>query len=390
VKQASSKDYKTTATKGGSLLGTLSSLKTTVTLLLCIAALCLIGTVFPQREGSVSCGHGLVSRIPSLLSPYDIFHSVWFIGVGLLLCVNLVLCMRKRVSFKRRSLLMLLLHGSILLIIAGYGLGFMGLDGFMEIREGSSVSAVALKNGSLQDLGFSVRCERFAVDYYANGMPKEYVSDLSFIRDGRVAGQAQVRVNHPAHFSGISFYQESFNQSPSSAIMAVSDGQKKMVIRASEGDIIPLPLEDTRVRVVKIWNNLMHAGPAVKLAIEGPSGSRYLWVFRDIDAIKSKVPDLFERMPQFDPSGFRPYTFTCEQTGTSYVTGIGVKRDPGTPLVGAGGTLFLVSLLLVFLAPRTMPRTQPSSSGRHPSPAHAEKTASDEVRKKAQAKEYGS
>jgi cytochrome c biogenesis protein ResB len=385
VKQASSTDYKKTANNGNGLPGRLSSLKLAITLLFFITALCLVGTVFPQRDGYVSYGHGLVSWISSLLSPYGIFHSIWFMGAGLLLCINLILCMWKRAHLKRRSLLMLLLHGSILLVIAGYGLGFMSLDGFMEIPEGSTVSRVMLKNGSSQDLGFSVRCDRFAADYYPNGMPKEYISDLSFIRDGQVASRAQVKVNHPASFSGINFYQESFNQSPASAIITVSDGQKKMVLKASEGDILPLPSGDTRVRVVKIWSNLMHAGPAVKLLIEGPSGGRYLWVFRDIDAIKSRVPDLFERMPQFDPSGFRPYTFSCEQTGTSYTTGIGVKHDPGTPLVGAGGLLFLISLLLVFLLPRTSPGVQSSSSGGNPSPALVERSASDTVHKKAQA-----
>lgn len=343
---------------GNSILKALSSLKLTVVLLLCIAALCLVGTVFPQNGDALSGGHGWASRILSLFSPYDIFHSVWFMASGLILCVNLVWCMKKRAKLRRRTVLLLLLHGSILLIVLGYALGFTSLDGIMEIPEGHAVSSAVLKDGSLKELGFSVRCERFAVEYYENGMPKEFVSDLSFMKVGQVAGQAQVMVNHPASFSGMSFYQETYRQSLSAALI-VTDGKKTISLVAAEGNIIPLPLAGARAQVVAVWADLMQAGPAVKLLIQNPAGGRYLWVFKDIDRIKAQVPDLFERVPDFNPSGLRPYTFSVERIQASFVTGIGVKHDPGIPLVATGGALFLVSLLLVFLLPRTGQAAKP-------------------------------
>jgi cytochrome c biogenesis protein ResB len=352
--------------KGGTgLLKALSSLKLTVALLFSISLLCLVGTIFPQGGDLAAHGHGWASRIPTLLSPYDIFHSVWFMAAGLLLSVNLMLCMRSRVRLKRRSMLMLLLHGSILLIIVGYAAGYMSLDGFVEIPEGGSVSEVALRRGASHDLGFSVRCDRFVVDYYENGMPNEYVSDLSFMKGGQVVSKAQLKVNHPARFEGISFYQESFRQSHSAA-MTWSDGKKLMKLGASEGDVIPLLPAGTQARVVKIWDDLMQAGPAVKLLIEGPSGGQYLWAFKEIEAIKSHVPDLFQRAPELDPSGYRPYTFSLEKLEASSLTGIGVKRDPGIPLVAVGGGLFLVSLLIVFLAPRTGTGSKPLPGETHP------------------------
>lgn len=338
-------------TQGGAgLLKSLSSLKLTVGLIFFISLLCLVGTVFPQGGDISSGGHGWASGIPRLLSPYDIFHSIWFMGAGFLLSVNLVLCMKQRARLKKRNLLMMLLHGSILLIIAGYALGFMSLDGFMEIPEGATVSAATLKGGAAKELGFSVRCDRFEVEYYDNGMPKEFVSDLSFIKDGQVAHRAQLMVNHPARFSGVSFYQETYRQSLT-AEMTLSDGKKTVTLKVAEGDVIPLSTAGAQAGVVKVWDDLMNAGPAVKLLIKDSSGERFLWVFKHVDVIRSRVPDLFERMPGFDPSSFRPYTFSIEKLQASYVTGIGVKRDPGIPLVGAGGALFLVSLLLVYRAP---------------------------------------
>ncbi|HOI08622.1 MAG TPA: cytochrome c biogenesis protein ResB [Deltaproteobacteria bacterium] len=349
------------------MLKTLSSLKLTVVLLFFITLLCLVGTIFPQGHELAEHGHGWASRIPSLLSPYDIFHSAWFLAAGFLLIVNIVLCMRRRVRLKRRNVLMLLLHGSILLVIVGYAMGSMGVDGFVEIPEGGSVSQVDLRRGSSLDLGFSVRCDRFVAEYYENGMPKEYVSDLSFVKNAQVVSQARLKVNHPASFEGMSFYQESFRQSHSAAL-TWSDGKKTVAVDAREGDVVPLLPAGTQARVVKIWDDLMHAGPAVKLLIQSPAGERYLWVFKEIEAIKGHLPDLFERAPELDPSGFRPYTFSLGKLEASSVTGIGVRRDPGIPLVAVGGGLFLVSLLLMFLAPPGgaggRPRREDGLSGR--------------------------
>lgn len=326
-----------------------------------IALLCLVGTIFPQEGTVMPFGHGWVSGILSLLSPYDIFHSIWFMTLGFLLCVNLVLCMRRRIYLRRRSLLMLLLHGSILVIIGGFALGAFGLDGFMDIPEGTAVSGVVLKGGAFKDLGFSVRCDRFTVDYHENGMPKEFVSGLTFMKNGQAVGQAQVSVNHPARFSCFGFYQESYRQ-VLSATLTVSEDETKMTVKASEGDIIPLSRAGTQARVVKVWDDLMEAGPAVKLLIEDSSGVRYLWVFKNIDLIRSQASDLFERAPELNPSAVRPYTFSVEETAASYITGIRVKRDPGTPVAAFGGAVFLVSLMLVSFTPRTRKGTGPDSS----------------------------
>lgn len=341
--------------KGNTALNALGSLKLTVALILFIAVLCVVGSVFPQESSVTSSGHGDGFRIPFLLGPYDVFHSVWFLGAGLLLCINLALCMMRRLKPKKRSLLMLLLHSGVLLVIIGYAIGFMGLDGYAEIPEGESVSQVVLKDGSVYDPGFSIRCERFAVDFYGNGMPREYTSDLSFLINGQVADRARVRVNHPASFAGISFYQESFRDLLS-AVLTVSDGKQPATFTVSEGDIIPLPSAGTRARVVKIWHDLMHAGPAVKLLIEEGHGGWFVYVFRDIDVIISKMPGLLEAMPAFDPSGFHPYTFSCSEVKHSFATGIGVKRDPGAPLAGIGGAIFFLGILLAcFLPPSSGP-----------------------------------
>jgi cytochrome c biogenesis protein len=63
----------------------------------------------------------------------------------------------------------------------------------------------------VQDLPFTVTLKKFYVDYYSNGMPKLFASDI-VVTDkatGKVT-EAQVKVNHPLIVDGVAIYQASF------------------------------------------------------------------------------------------------------------------------------------------------------------------------------------
>jgi cytochrome c biogenesis protein len=195
-----------------------------------------------------------------------------------------------------------------------------------------------------------VRCEQFLVAHYDNGMPKEYVSRLTFIENGTARASGEVRVNHPLAYQGLRFYQESYYGHPA-AVFTVTDGVRAWSIRAREGD--ELTMDDGRLsfRVAKIGQDVMRMGPALKLVIAGASGPRNLWLFQEVDRIKEAIPDLYERAPSFNPALAEPYTFALMEIVPDYATGIGVKRDPGAIIVAAGGVLMLICLLIVFLVP---------------------------------------
>lgn len=74
--------------------------------------------------------------------------------------------------------------------------------------EGDTVDTVNLrKNKQPIQLDFSIRCEKFTVDFYDNGTPKQFRSDLSFLAGGKVLENGSLLVNHPITFKGITFYQ---------------------------------------------------------------------------------------------------------------------------------------------------------------------------------------
>ena len=94
------------------------------------------------------------------------------------------------------------------------GSNTLSFRGNVNTREGQTVQEVFLDTGDgllVQELPFSVTLKQFHVDYYENGMPKNFASDL--IVTDRQSGQIYtptVKVNHPFTLHGISLYQASF------------------------------------------------------------------------------------------------------------------------------------------------------------------------------------
>lgn len=82
------------------------------------------------------------------------------------------------------------------------------------IAEGgsSSTAIIAQQNGvMIQDLPFTIRLERFIIDYYSTGMPKLFASEV--IVHDKATGKdfpATIKVNQPLIHDGITVYQSSF------------------------------------------------------------------------------------------------------------------------------------------------------------------------------------
>ena len=165
-------------------------------------------------------------------------------------------------------------HLSILLMIAGAVIGcIFGLQADINIKEGETVNVVNLAEGKgIHQLDFSVRCDKFIADFYENGAPKTYRSDLSFIKNGKVAHQGSLLVNHPITFEGLRFYQSSYSTSPEiKAIITYTISHKKSrEIVLAAGDTLDLPESKAKAVVLRVEENIMELGPAVKLRITSP------------------------------------------------------------------------------------------------------------------------
>jgi cytochrome c biogenesis protein len=248
-----------------------------------------------------------------------------------------------------------IIHLSILVLLAGVTVGsIFGVDGYVQISEGETVNVIHLRDskGSLP-LPFGVRCDKFTVDYYDNGMPKTYQSDLTFIKNDQADFQGKLLVNHPITYEGFRFYQSSFGRSPDgmATLALLRRGGIKDIMNVRRGYTFELPGNEGTFHILRVEENLMKMGPAVKVAVLTKDGKdeTVFWVFEQVGALLKISPDIFEQIPVFNPGLFQPYMFTLLGLEEKYFTGLQVSHDPGVPLVAAFAVILIVGLIILLM-----------------------------------------
>jgi cytochrome c biogenesis protein len=220
-----------------------------------------------------------------------------------------------------------LVHLALLLILTGGLIGkFWGLEGSLPLDQGEVAQNFQVADAQ-HPLDFQVRLDRFQVQFYEqDGIPKEFRSDLTFLKDGKEVARATCRVNDPVSFGGLTFYQASYGARP--------EGPVHLKVRHGDQDqSLELPLR----RLLRVDGNLQGYGPAAQLAFrEGSGHPQIFWVLQD-------HPELGEQPDH--------YRFRAEAIPFQYYSVFQVRRDPGVWWVYAGFILFLPGFYLAFLRP---------------------------------------
>ena len=239
-----------------------------------------------------------------------------------------------------------IVHSSILIILIGAVIGspriakdilknpyyaFKGSVNIPESQESDVIYSFLEGVGQLP-LGFTVRCDFFNIEYYPNGMPKEYLSKLSVIENGKVMLQKDIEVNEPLVYKGITFYQSSY-QPYKDFIITVKNNKTGL----TKTDMVPTATQIT-------WKEGGARFGIINMEVQGEAVSRFKIWFTDDQG----EPTKFWLEPGREAIIQRPsgeYTLSAKQL---YATGLQVAKDPGVWWVYGGCGLMLLGLLVAF------------------------------------------
>lgn len=227
-----------------------------------------------------------------------------------------------------------IVHLSILLIFAGAIIGhFWGFKGSVMIPELSSTEKVfAVKGGGAIELGFEVRCNSFAIEFYDNGMPKEYKSNLTILENGQEVLTRDIEVNGPLTYKGITLYQSSYQ------------GYQDFLLRITENSS-----GTTKTFTLPFQQQMSWEGKDLHFGVVNADAVGQRVVRAKVWFKAGDNPASIEWMTDTDKTvfigGAQEYTLAVKQM---YATGLQVAKDPGVWIVYLGCGLMLLGLYIAF------------------------------------------
>ena len=235
---------------------TLARMRTAIILLGIVAGLSIIATLLPQRvlqpekASAYLQTHQVLGPIWDQLGLFSVYESWPLVVAVVLMYVSLGNCVitRGRALYRRwrRHLPRnhqfigeagsLVFHLSFFVLLAGilYGKA-AGFSAFVNVIEGQSVvearpSYDQVEEGVLfsadQHKGYEVHVDSFHAAYYTSGKPKDFVSHVVVLDQGRKVMEKDIRVNQYLEYRGVKFYQGSYGWAP---VIQVTDPAGKLV-----------------------------------------------------------------------------------------------------------------------------------------------------------------
>lgn len=235
----------------------------------------------------------------------------------------------------------LIAHLAIVLILAGAIIG--GAFGFRDpefaISEGASRAVTA-------DPGLAIRLDDFTDKYdTTTGMPIDYVSSVTVLRNGQPESTWQIRVNDPLRVDGITFYQAGFG---SSAVMDIKDAQGNTLV--NEG--IPFTWQlNAEERPLGIYQLEAQNQVIWVMGTTGDSGDRIAPGQVEVQVFDSgaSAPADSKVIDMGKPATIAGMSMTFVRE--TQHTRLNVAKDPGVPFVWIGSLLITVGFSIRFMFP---------------------------------------
>ncbi|KAF0143340.1 MAG: hypothetical protein FD156_2701 [Nitrospirae bacterium] len=204
------------------LFGLLWSTRVALVLLVLILFSCIVGASLPAAIGREA-----------------VFSSLWFNFLLVLLIVNIVFCIFKRIRILRLSLIgTTIFHLSLVLLFAGvvYDQLFF-FEGAIRLTEGETLSCAErasydwvrkgrfFKIPKLEDLG-KIYLDKLHPSHFSEGRDWGAAYEISVGRDFQSKTKKNIYVNHPLKFKGFEFYRDKEGYSP---LFVLRDSSEKVI-----------------------------------------------------------------------------------------------------------------------------------------------------------------
>jgi len=235
-------------------------------------------------------------------------------------------------------------HISILIIILGALVGsYFGFKAFVLVPEGGATTEVYQKNDEQTKipLPFTLRCDVFGIEYYANGMPKEYRSDLVVLEKDKEIVNKRITVNDPLTYSGLTFYQSSYQPIQNQYTVEMT---KKTVTKGNNQARGSKQKVYVEAREKHAWQDNQVRFEIVETGEDGHGHGPYKIWFDDEMGVPAHFV-LEDQKPLIIERGGASYEIMITQR---FATGLQVVKDPGVWLVYLGFGLMLLGLYMAF------------------------------------------
>jgi cytochrome c biogenesis protein len=234
-------------------------------------------------------------------------------------------------------------HLSLILLVIGFITG--SLLGF---QDNSFILAEGTARTVGHNSGLTIELVSFTIEYWPDGTPKEYRSDVTLYDEGQPVKTAAVMVNHPLSYAGLRFYQAFYGPA---TVMRVTN---------TEGEAVA----DTTVSLIGTMNADPYLRPFGKLDLPGTGLTAYLVapatnmydpilqpgeIGIELYQGGANVPLDWDVLAVGEAQEIQGLEFTYVRPA-SY-SGFSVKHDPGMWLVWLSLGLFLLGIMMVLYLP---------------------------------------
>lgn len=219
-------------------------------------------------------------------------------------------------------------HISFMLIIIALWVSFSPIfsyKGFVWAKEGTTFNTqrdVENNMGTFNpNANFDVKVKKVGTNVRADGSVSKYYSDVTVVDNGKEVKSTQIFVNGPLRYKGYSFYQSSMDYGMTSVI----DGQTFSSRKLDQNTSFQIPKSDYYI---------------VPTSVNGSVIGYAIYTSKQQQPVKSG------EIAMGKSEKFENHTF---QLALDTYTGLEVTKDSGKPIVFIGSLFLMVGIAMSFL-----------------------------------------